>query len=112
MPLGSAPLPVMSGTGKPLAVTAKFTGVPTVIVIVLPLVNAGTSFTVSVKFCVTPGPTPLLAPTTSGYTPPVPALGVPASTPVAGVKPRRPGSAPVIDSVGAGTPVAVTVKVP
>src|SRR4051812_21426420 len=45
--------------------------------------------------------------------PPAFAFGVPARTPVAGVKVTVPaGSVPVTDSAGVGTPVAVTVNVP
>ena len=44
--------------------------------------------------------------------PAVPAAGVPASTPVAAVKLTPDGNAPDSDSVGAGKPVAVTVKEP
>ena len=44
--------------------------------------------------------------------PAVPAAGVPASTPVAAVKLTPEGNAPDSDSVGAGRPVAVTVKEP
>src|SRR5436190_13547592 len=42
--------------------------------------------------------------------PPVPAPGVPERTPP--TAPTPPGIAPVIDMVGAGTPVAVAVNVP
>jgi hypothetical protein len=44
--------------------------------------------------------------------PPVPAAGVPARIPVAGVNVTPVGSAPVSLSVGVGIPVAVTVNVP
>jgi hypothetical protein len=37
---------------------------------------------------------------------------VPAKMPVAGVKVTPPGRVPLMERVGAGTPVAVTVKVP
>ena len=44
--------------------------------------------------------------------PPVPAAGVPLSTPVAAVKVIPEGNAPDSDSVGVGVPVAVTLNVP
>src|SRR5687768_479638 len=44
--------------------------------------------------------------------PALPARGVPASAPVPGVKVMPLGSAPLTDSVGAGTPLAATVKLP
>jgi len=42
----------------------------------------------------------------------VPTLGVPASVPVAGLKVTPPGRVPVMERVGSGTPIAVTLKVP
>jgi hypothetical protein len=57
------------------------------------------------------GKVPFEAVMTSGYDPPVPAAGVPLSTPAA-VKVTPVGSAPVRLNVGAGKPVAVTVKEP
>ena len=42
----------------------------------------------------------------------MPAAGVPERTPVAAVKVTPLGKVPVSDSVGAGEPVAVTVKLP
>jgi hypothetical protein len=44
--------------------------------------------------------------------PPVPAAGVPLNVPVEAVNVTPLGSVPISLSVGAGTPVAVTVKVP
>ena len=65
------------------------------------------------KVCVASEPKPLLAVMVRiAYVPTVPRAGVPASTPVAGVKVTADGSAPVRDRVGDGVPVAVTVKVP
>ncbi len=55
-------------------------------------------------------PTPLLAVIASEYAPPVPAAGVPERTPPENVTPA--GKAPVALNVGAGLPVAVTVKEP
>ena len=66
------------------------------------LVMMGASVTLSVKFCVAFGVTPLLAVNVSGYTPPVPALGVPVKTPVAVIKVTPAGNVPVLLSVGAG----------
>src|SRR5262252_1539377 len=57
-PVGRAPpVCVIVGAGKPLAVTPKFTAVPTVTVVLFPLVNSGACCTFNVKFCVT-GPPP------------------------------------------------------
>ena len=72
-----------------------------------------TSFTVSVKACVTGLPTPLLAVMVSGNVPP--AAAVPASVAVpsplsTNVTPA--GSVPVTLSAGVGVPCVVTVKVP
>ena len=53
---------------------------------------------------------PLLAVKVSGYVPDVPDPGVPLSSPVAGVNVTPLGSAPLLDSVGAGLPFAVTVN--
>ena len=59
------------------------------------------------------GVTPLAAVKVRLYVPPVPAAGVPLKTPVAALKVTPLGSVPPVkESVGAGTPLAVTVKVP
>jgi len=47
-----------------------------------------------------------------GYVPPVPAPGVPLSTPVPGLNVTPVGNVPVSLNVGLGVPVAVTVNVP
>jgi len=47
-----------------------------------------------------------------GYVPPVPAPGVPLSTPVPGLNVTPVGNVPVSLNVGLGMPVAVTVNVP
>ena len=47
-----------------------------------------------------------------GYVPPVPAAGVPDSTPVDGLRVTPKGSVPVSVTSGVGFPVAVTVKLP
>src|SRR5436189_256528 len=83
--------------------------VPTWKVAALALVIDGVWFTVSVKFCVAFAPTPLAAVKTSGKLPP--AVGVPESAPVAGLKVTPAGSAPATDRVGTGKPVATTLWV-
>ena len=47
-----------------------------------------------------------------GYVPPVPPAGVPESRPVAALKGTPLGRLPVTPRVGAGVPVAVTLKLP
>jgi len=47
-----------------------------------------------------------------GYVLPVPAAGVPLSTPLVELRVTPVGNAPVSLNVGAGKPVAVNVKVP
>ena len=66
--------------------------------------------TLSVKFCVASGGTPLVAVNTSGNAPVC--VAVPPSTRVAGVNVTPVGSVPVCDTVGVGKPVVVTVNVP
>ena len=56
-------------------------------------------FTVRVKLCIALGVTPLLAVMVMGYVPPVPAAGVPLSTP-AGAQRHTTGNAPVSLKVG------------
>src|SRR3954447_21128244 len=74
----------------------------------------GASATVRVNVWVTSPPTPLWAVIVSGYTPPLPAAGVPARVadppPPWNVTPS--GNVPDAERVGAGKPVAVTVTVP
>jgi len=60
-PLGSVPLSLRVGVGKPVAVTVNEPAVPTVNVVLLALVMAGASLTVSVKLWVAFGVTPLEA---------------------------------------------------
>ena len=48
----------------------------------------------------------------TGYDPPVPAAGVPDSAPVVELRATPLGRVPVSLKVGAGKPLAVTVKVP
>src|SRR5207245_8355425 len=64
------------------------------------------------KLCIAAVPTPLLAVKVMGYVPFVPAAGVPLRTPVVVLNVTPVGSVPVSLNVGAGNPVAVTVKVP
>src|SRR5712692_6732653 len=111
-PLGSVPVSLSVGAGLPVAVTVKLPAVPTVKVALLALVMAGAWLTVRVKLWVALVPTPLLAVKVIGYVPPVPAAGVPLSTPVLPLKVTPLGRAPVSLKSGAGLPVAVTVKLP
>jgi len=60
-PLGSVPVSLRVGVGKPVAVTGNDPAVPTVNAVLLALVMAGASLTVSVKLWVAFVPTPLLA---------------------------------------------------
>jgi hypothetical protein len=110
-PLGSAPVSMRAGSGKPVVVTEKEPGPPTENVVALALVIEGASFTVSVKVCVALF-TLLVALKVSVYDPPVPAAGVPASVPVLAVKPTPVGNVPDCDRAGDGKPLAVTEKEP
>jgi len=60
-PLGSVPLSLRVGVGKPVAVTGNEPAVPTVNVVLLALVMAGGWLTMSVKLWVAFGETPLPA---------------------------------------------------
>jgi hypothetical protein len=63
-PLGSAPVSVKAGVGKPVVVTEKVPAVPTINVVPLALEITGpvfSGFTVRVKAWVVGAPTPLLA---------------------------------------------------
>jgi hypothetical protein len=91
--------------------TVNVPDVPSVNVVVFALVIAGAWFTVSVKFCVALGATPLAAVIVIGYVPPLPGAGVPARDPAA-VSVTPAGNDPVSLNVAAGVPVAVTVNVP
>ena len=57
-PAGNVPVFVIVGAGKPVATTVNDPAVPLVNVVLLALVIAGASFTLSVKFCVAFGLTP------------------------------------------------------
>ena len=109
-PLGSAPVSVKVGAGKPVAVTVNDPAVLTVKVVLMTLVMAGGWPIVSVKFWVALGNTPLLAVMVIGKLPV--AVAVPLSTPVVGLSVMPAGNAPVSLKVGAGKPVAVTVNDP
>jgi hypothetical protein len=68
--------------------------------------------TVRTKFWTAFGPTPLLAVKVTVYVPAVPDAGVPLNVPVDALNVTPPGSAPLSLSVGAGSPVAVTLNEP
>ena len=59
--LGSAPDSVSDGVGDPVVVTVKLPAVPTVNVVLPPLVIAGAWVTVNEKLWLAGEPTPLLA---------------------------------------------------
>ena len=99
------------GAGVPVAVTVNVPTVPSVKVVALAEVIAGGLVTVKVKFCVASGVIPLLAVMVTANTPFT--EGVPDSTPVLLLKVTPVGKEPVvIEKMGAGVPVAVTVNVP
>ena len=109
--MGSAPVSVKVGAGDPVAVTVKVPAVPSVKVVWLAEVMVGATRvdTVRVKLWVALGVTPLAAVMVMGKLPL--AVGVPESTPaVDRVTPV--GRGPISVKVGAGEPVAVTVKLP
>jgi len=60
-PLGSVPVSVSVGVGAPVVVTVKLPAVPTINVMLFPLVITGVWFTFSVKLWFAGLPTPLLA---------------------------------------------------
>lgn len=72
--------------------------------------TAGASFTVRVKVCVAAVPTPLFASRFSVIVPPEPAVGVPRRTPL--VRVSQLGSVLEVLKLGAGKPLAVSVKEP
>ena len=110
-PVGSAPVSLNVGAGKPVAVTVKELTVLIRNAALFALVMAGAWFTVSVKLCVAFGVTPLAAVIVIGYVPPIPAAGVPLRMPPA-LRVMPEGNAPVSLNVGAGNPVATTVNEP
>src|SRR2546430_1559554 len=111
-PVGSEPVSLNDGAGKPVAVTVNVPALPTTNVVLFALVIDGASFTVSVNTCVAL-PATFVALKVITYVPPVPAAGVPDSTPVAAsnVTPVGRGG-PLRPREGTGNPLAVTVKVP
>jgi hypothetical protein len=106
-PVGSVPVSVIVGLGKPVAVTGKLPAVPSVNVALLAEVMVGLELTVSVKLCAE-NPALLVAVNEIGKVPVC--VGVPESTPPLNVTPV--GSVPVSVIVGLGKPVAVTGKLP
>lgn len=109
-PLGSAPLVLNVGDGKPEAVTENAPREPAVNVALLGLVKVGDWFTVNVKLCETL-PSALLAVIVMLNAPPL--LGVPLSDAVPSplsVNETPKGSAPLSLSVGVGTPLALAVN--
>ena len=111
-PLGSEPLSVKVGAGKPVAVTVNELAAFTTNVAPFALVMAGAWFTVSMKFWVAFDETPFEAVMVMGYVPPVPAPGVPLSMP-AEFKVTPLGSVPVsLKVIVVGKPEAVTVNEP
>jgi hypothetical protein len=114
-PLGSVPVSDKAAFGFPVEVTVKVPAEPTVNVVDAADVIAGAWFTVNVNDWFAFEPTPFAAVIVNGYDPPVPAAGVPASVAVPLpllVKVTPLGNVPVLESVGVGNPVAVTVNVP
>ena len=110
-PVGRVLAVLKLGVGKPLAVKVKLPALPVWKPVLLLLVIAACSFTLKVKLCVAAAPTPLLAVIVTMLTPPLLAKGVPEMTPVVEFNCRPLGSVPLV-KVGAGKPVAVTVKLP
>jgi hypothetical protein len=108
-PLGRVPISLKAGAGKPVAVAVKDPGEFTVNEALFALVIAGAWPTVRVKPWLAFGETPLLAVIVMAKFPVT--VGVPLSTP-AEVKVTPLGRAPISLKVGAGNPVAVTVKEP
>ncbi len=108
-PVGSVPVCVTVGVGKPVVVTVKLSAVPTMNVSLLALVIAGGALTAMVKACVAFGSVPLVAVSVTGKDPLC--VGVPESSPAAdNVRPV--GRTPVVTlTVGAGKPVITTWNV-
>src|SRR5688572_22464593 len=111
-PLGKLPVRLKLGAGKPVAVGVYVFAAPATKVVVAAPLMPGAWFTVSVKLCDAAEPTPLLALSVSEYVPPLPPAGVPESTPVVVFSVTPLGRLPVTPNVGAGSPDAVTVKLP
>ena len=112
-PVGNVPdTTLKTGTGYPVATAVKDPAAPVVKVTLLSNVIAAAWLTVSVKDWVTPEPTPLEAFRVNLKEPPVPAAGVPESTPE-DERLTPLGSVPETRlKTCAGKPVAFAVKVP
>ena len=112
MPAGKEPEVTENvGLGVPVAVTVNVPASVSVKVVALAEVITGAPVTVKVKFCVASGATPLVAVIVTANTPFT--EGVPDSTPVLLFKVTPVGREPVvIEKVGTGVPLAVTVNVP
>ena len=111
-PLGGGPDSVRAGAGYPVARTVRRSAAPTLVLIVGILWMAGARVTVKVNAWVAV-PYLFLAVRVSGYTPAAAFLGVPEMVAVpslVSVNRRPEGSRPALVIVGAGPPVAVTVK--
>jgi hypothetical protein len=108
-PDGSDPDSARVGIGKPAAVTVKLPATPLENVTWLVEVIAGAASAVRMNIWVAAGATPLPAVMVIGKVPLC--VGVPESSPP-DVNVTPAGRAPVSLKVGAGEPVAVTVKVP
>ena len=110
-PVGSVPVSDRAAVGFPVVVTVKLPAIFSVKVVLAADVMVGAvpeELTVSVKLWVAAVPTPLVGVKVIGKVPV--AVAVPDRTPLAKVTPA--GRAPASVMVGAGLPVAVTVKVP
>jgi hypothetical protein len=100
-PVGRVPLSPIVADGNPLEVTENVPPLPTVNVVVAAEVIVELWLTVRVKLWVASDPIPFDAVIATGYVPPVPAAGVPESSPPEeSVTPD--GRAPVSVIVGAG----------
>src|SRR5450755_1307485 len=109
---GSVPDSVMAAAGYPVVVTVYVPATPVVKAAMLGLVMLGASLLVKVKLWDTL-PVPLVAVIWIGKLPPLLDWAVPAIVAVPlplSVNEIPVGSAPVSVSAGAGSPVAVTVK--
>ena len=111
-PDGSGPATVNCGAGTPVVVTVNVPGAPRLNVVAAALVIAGAWLIVRVKLRVTGGRPLSVAVNVSGWLPPVPAPGVPASVAVRSplsMKVTPAGSVPVTVSVGGGVPPPLVV---
>jgi hypothetical protein len=114
-PVGNVPVSLNVGAGVPVAITVNVPGVPTVNVVLPPLVITGAVSTVNVNVWLAGVPTPLLAVNVIVNMPTVPDAGVPLSFPVPSplsTKVTPLGSAPASIKDGLGKPVVITVNDP